>query len=198
MAPIVAGVTLTLALLAAVLPLAAQPAAEPLRFSTAAGQAVVTLTTAGDTVEVRDAKNELVARIKVEADRVKLRDAKGTERWKIKRKDYGAEIEDGGGQRLFRIRGSAKTEWKLEDAGKTVLARVKIKDGGFEVRDAKGATIAKVKPRDGRVAFESEAGARLYDLRGSADASAALWLSLDRFSPAERAAIWAFFARVGR
>ena len=77
-----------------------------------------------------------------------------------------------------------------------MIARAKPKDAGFELRDAGGATIAKVKPRDGRVVFESESGARLRELSGSADALAATWLALDRFSLAERGALWAYFARV--
>ena len=36
------------------------------------------------------------------------------------------------------------------------------------------------------------------ELSGSADALAATWLALDRFSLAERGALWAYFARVHR
>ena len=168
----------------------------PVTLNDATGTPVARAERRGESVAVRSGTDQPLGEIKIESDRVKLRDAGGVERWKVKRKDYGAEIEDGGGQRLFRIRKSGTDEWKLEDASKTVLARVKPKDTGYEVRDAAGATIAKVKRRQGRLVFESEAGARLGELAGTDDARAGLWFALPRFSPLERAALWAFFANV--
>lgn len=168
----------------------------PLMLRDPDGKAVAKTETRGARVTVRSGTDQPLGDISIESDRVKLRDAGGVERWKVKRKDYGAEIEDGGGERLFRIRKSGSDEWRLEDAAKNVVARVKPKDTGYEIRDAGGATIAKVKRRDGRLVFESESGVRQGELTGTDDARAGLWFGVPRFSPAERTALWAFFANV--
>jgi hypothetical protein len=77
--------------------------------------------------------------------------------------------------------------------------RVRLSDaGGAELRDGGGKTLAKVKARANGLVFESEAGARLGEISGVADVRSGLWFALDRFSPAERAALWAFFANVAR
>lgn len=176
--------------------LGAAAAQAPVTLHDAAGKPLARTETRGERVAVRSGTDQPLGEIKIESDRVKLRDPGGVERWKVKRKDYGAEIEDGAGQRLFRIRKHGADEWRLEDASKAVVARVKPKETGYEIRDAGGATIAKVKRRDGRLVFESEAGARQGELAGTDDARAGLWFALARFSPAERAALWAFFANV--
>ncbi len=170
----------------------------PITLADAGGRPIARLDAHRETVKVRDARDQPLGEIKIQADRVKLADAGGAERWKVKRKDYGAEIENAGGQRLFRIRKDKDGDWKLEDASKAVLVRVKAKSSGVELRDAGGKTIAKVKPRAGGLVFETEAGARLGEVSGITDVHAGLWLALDRFSPAERAALWAFFANVAK
>ena len=77
----------------------------------AAAQASVTLADAtgrGETVTVRGTTDQPLAHIKIQGDRVKLRDAGGVERWRVKRKDYGAEIENGAGERLYRSGSAAR------------------------------------------------------------------------------------------
>lgn len=175
---------------------AAAPAQAPVTLNDAAGKPVARTETRGERIAVRSGTDQPLGEITIESDRVKLRDAGGVERWKVKRKDYGAEIEDGGGQRLYRIRKRGTDEWELEDAAKARFARVKPKDNGYEIRDAGGVTIAKVKRREGRLVFESESGGRQGELTGTDDARAGLWFAVPRFSPSERAALWAFFAHV--
>ena len=53
-----------------------------------------------------------------------------------------------------------------------------------------------MKVRDGKLAVETEAGVRLLDVKGTTDARAGQWLALERFSLLERAALYAYFARV--
>jgi len=46
--------------------------------------------------------------------------------------------------------------------------------------------------------FATPAGARVADIAGASRVAAGLWFGVERFSPAERAALWAYFANLDR
>lgn len=176
-------------------PQAAAPTSEKIKLEDPSGAVLLSLRARPDGYKLHGPADEVVGELKVQDDRVKLKDEKDVETWKIKRKDYGAEVETPDGRRLFKIKKDGEG-WKLEDAAEKTLAKAKKKDSGFELRDAAGQTIVKAKARDGKVALEAEDGTRLRTLDGDADPQAAMWLSMDSFSPGQRAALWAFFRRV--
>ncbi|MBI2217459.1 MAG: hypothetical protein HYU51_09190 [Candidatus Rokubacteria bacterium] len=177
--------------------LAQAPGGPLVTLADASGHAQLTVRGSDARLTVHDAADRVVGHLKIETDRVKLRDLQDRDRWKIKRKAYGAEIEDGAGRRLYRVRRDGNG-WKLEDAGKRVLARVKPKADALEVRDADGRTIAKSKRGANGLVFETDTGRRTHTVSGHVDLGAGTWLALERFSLAERAALWAYFAHVQR
>ena len=141
-------------------PTGAQSAAEPtdLRLKDAGGGILAKLKPKDGKYKVYDGADQLLGKVRIKQDRVVLKDPNDRELWKIKRKDDGgAEIEDAAtGARLYRLK-LADGTWKFRDAGDATLAKCKPKsNAGFEMRDVDGATIAKVKVRDGRLAFETE------------------------------------------
>jgi hypothetical protein len=86
-----------------------------------------------------------------------------------------------------------------EDVKKAVVARVKPRDGGAAViRDARDVTLARVKPAGGGLVIEADGGRRLGEVAGTNDARTGAWLALERFTPAERAALWAYFTTIER
>lgn len=173
-------------------------AAEEVRLTDAAGRVIVRVDPQRPAFRLRDGGGAALGEVRIDADRVKLRDAGGVERWKIKRKDYGAEIEDAAGERLYRIV-RRPDEWRVEDAKKAVVARVKPRDGGAVViRDGRDVTLARVKPAGGGLVVEADGGRRLGEVAGTDDARAGAWLALERFTPAERAALWAYFREIDR
>jgi len=44
----------------------------------------------------------------------------------------------------------------------------------------------------------ASAGARVADIAGASRVAAGLWFGVERFSPAERAALWAYFTNLDR
>lgn len=135
----------------------------------------------------------------IEGDRVRLRDAAGALQWTVKRKDFGPQIDDAAGERLYRLH-KRTGEWRLEDATKTVVTRIRMHEGeAAEIRDARGATMLTVKRADPEgFVFATEAGARVAEVAGAQRLTAGLWFGVERFSPAERAALWAYFASLDR
>ena len=133
--------------------------------------------------------------ITVERDRLQLRDVGGSVRWTLKRKDFGPQIDNGVGERLYRLR-KRTDEWRLHDATKTVVARIRVRNGEADINDPRGAVMLHVTRRDQGFAFATSAGARVADLAGAHRVTAGLWFGVERFSPAERAALWAYFARL--
>jgi hypothetical protein len=117
---------------------------------------------------------------------------------KVKLKDYGAEIENAAGTRLFKIKLDDDGAWKLRDPGDETIFKCKPKEDGYEVRRASGETAAKVKVRDGKLNFKTEDGADLGSLKGVTDARAGMWFAVDRLTMAERAAVCVFFLKVYR
>ena len=174
---------------------AAETAAQ-LRYLDRGGQPALVLKVREGAVDVSDGKGTALGTIKLGDDRVKFRDASDVERLKVKRKDNGSEIEDGSGNRLYRVKAKDEGKLELEDAKGRTVAKVKPKESGFEVRRESGDTVAKVKIRPGKIVFETEGGERIGDLEGASDARAALWLAVDQLSVPERAALWAFYAKV--
>jgi len=132
-------------------------------------------------------------------DRVQLRDAAGALQWTVKRKDFGPQIDDAAGERLYRLR-KRTDEWRLEDAAKMVVARIRVREGeAAEIRDVRGVTMLTVKRADPQgFVFATEAGARVAEVAGAQRVAAGLWFGVERFSPAERAALWAYFASLDR
>jgi hypothetical protein len=176
----------------------AAPAAEAgnLKLEDRSGVATFTVKPKDDGFKGYDAQGQELGKAKVEADRVKLKDAADRELWKVKKKEDGAEVEDASGQRLYRLK-SDGTDWKMEDGAGALVLKLKKKPNGYEARDAQGRTLAKVKVREGKVVFETEEGERLGQLDGGTDALASAWFALERFSPLERMALYAYFAKVG-
>ena len=123
----------------------------------------------------------------------------GAVRWTVKRKDFGPQIDDAAGERLYRLR-KRTDEWRLEDAAKMVVARIRVREGeAAEIRDVRGATMLTVKRADPEgFVFTTEAGARVAEVAGAQRVAAGLWFGVERFSPAERAALWAYFASLDR
>ncbi len=176
--------------------LRATETATQLRYLDRSGQPALALAVREGAVDVSDGKGAALGTIKLAEDRVKFRDSSDVELLKVKRKADGAEVEDGAGNRLYRVKIKAEGKLELEDAKGRTVAKAKSKDSGFEVRRESGDTLAKVKIRPGKIVFETEGGERIGDLEGASDARAALWLAVDRLSVTERAALWAFFAKV--
>jgi len=79
-----------------------------------------------------------------------------------------------------------------------VVARIRVRDGEADIRDARGATMLTVKRGDEGFVFATEAGARVAEVAGAGRVAAGLWFGVERFSPAERAALWAYFASLDR
>jgi hypothetical protein len=176
----------------------ATAAADVVQLSDAAGKVLVRVESQPPTFQLRDGAGGALGEVKVDGDRVKLRDPGGAERWKIKRKDYGAEIENAAGDRLYRIV-KRPDGWRVEDAKKAVVARIKPRESGATViRDDKDVTLARVKPGDGGLVVEGDGGKRVGKIAGTTDARAGGWLALERFSPAERAALWAYFTSIDK
>ncbi|MFN7951691.1 MAG: hypothetical protein U0610_08180 [bacterium] len=166
------------------------------RYLDRSGQPALTLEVREGAVDVSDGKGVRVGTIKLGDDRVKFRDASDVERLKVKRKENGAEIEDGAGTRLYRVKLKDEGKIEIEDASGRTVAKAKPKESGFEVRRESGDTIAKVKIRPGKLVFETEGGERIGDLDGASDARAGVWLAVDQLPIPERAALWAYFAKV--
>lgn len=162
------------------------------------GELLCKLKPKGDDYKVYDGQDTVLGKVKIRADRVTLKGPEGGEKWKVKHKQYGAEVEDGAGNRLYRIKAVQDGGWKLKDKDDNTLFKLKKKDDGFEVRRADGATVAKVKERKGKLVFRTEAGQDLFELKGMTGAAAGIWWALDSFSCAERAALSLFFLEVYR
>lgn len=177
-------------------PARAAEAATALRYLDAKGTVLMTLAVKNGAVEATGLNGAALGRIKLSDDRVKLRDAGDVERLKVKRKDNGSEVEDGSGNRLYRIKDKGDGKLVLENAGGTTLATVRADGGGAEVRRDSGDVLAKVKAAGGKVTFEAASGDKLGEVEGASDTRAAAWLVIEKLSLAERAALWAFYARV--
>ncbi|HET7340040.1 MAG TPA: hypothetical protein VFL90_01155 [Methylomirabilota bacterium] len=134
----------------------------------------------------------------IETDRVHLRDATGVVRWTIRRKDFGPQIETATGERLYRMR-KRPDEWRLEDATKVIVTRIHVRaNGEADIRDERGAATLTVKHVEHGFLFATETGHRVAEVAGPSRVAAGLWFGVERFSPAERAAMWAYFASLER
>ena len=195
--------SLTVFALSALLTLAASgPAARAaesatrLRYLDAKGTVLMAFEVKDGAVEATGLNGAKLGKLKLLGDRVKLRDASDVERLKVKRKDNGSEVEDGSGNRLYRIKEKGDGKLVLDDAGGTTLATVRADGSGAEVRRDSGEVLAKVKASGGKVTFEGANGDKLGELEGASDTRAAAWLVIEKLSLAERAALWAFYAKV--
>jgi hypothetical protein len=186
------------AVLALVLSLVARPvgaqAPGELRLDDARRRLVIRVEPKGPGFVLWDGDGAPLGELAVGADRVQLRDATGALQWTIRRKDFGPQIDDGAGERLYRLH-KRPDEWRLEDATKVVVTRIRVRDGEAEIRDGRGATMVTVRrAAEHGFVFATEAGARVAELAGADRVTAGLWFGVERFSPAERAALWAYFA----
>ena len=111
--------------------------------------------------------------------------------------DFGPQIDNATGERLYRVR-KRTDEWRVEDNTKTVVARIRMRDGEAQINDPRGTTMLTVKRQEQGFVFATVAGARVADVAGASRVGAGLWFGVERFSPAERAALWAYFANLDR
>ena len=185
---------LALALSLLPLPLPAQDPGE-LRLNDARHRLVIRVEPKGPGFLLWDGDGTPLGELAVESDRLQLRDAGGAVRWTVKRKDFGPQIDDALGERLYRVH-KRSDEWRVEDDTKTVVARIRVRDGAASIDDPRGATMLTVKRGDQGFVFATPAGARVADIAGTRRLTAGLWFGVERFSPAERAALWAYFANL--
>ncbi len=124
-------------------------------------------------------------------------------------------VVDAAGRVLVRMETQHPT-FRLRDAAGAALGEVRIDDDRVKLRDAAGVERWKIKRKDGGAEVESGTGERLYRLRRHGDEwrvedatkavvarvrardGARAWLALERFSPTERAALWAYFSAIER
>ncbi len=190
----VALVVLTLSLLP--LSLSAQGPSE-LRLNDARHRLVIRVEPKGPGFVLWDGDGTPLGDLAVEADRLQLRDTGGAVIWTVKRKDFGPQIDNAVGERLYRVR-KRPDEWRVEDNTKTVVARIRVRNGEANINDPRGATMLTVTRGEQGFVFATSAGARVADIAGASRVAAGLWFGVERFSPAERAALWAYFANLDR
>jgi len=190
-----AAVVAALALVIA-LPLRAQPPSE-VRLEDAHRRLVIRIQPRGADFLLWDGDGTPLGDLAVQADRILLRDTTGAVKWAVRRKDFGPQIDTGAGERLYRVR-KRTDEWRLEDAAKEVVARIRQHDGEAEIRDTRGAVMLTVKRAERGFVFATEPGHRVAEVDGAGRVAAGLWFGVERFSPAERAALWAYFAKLER
>lgn len=168
-----------------------------MRYEDASGKTLLKLKPKESGYRLLDGADKVVGEVKVAEDRVKLKDASDVEIRKVKRKPDGAvEMEDAAGQRVYKIKPGEAGEWKIVSAADVTIVKCKPRENGFEVRDGAGKTLAKVKEREGRLAFETEAGEKRAVLKGTTDARAGMWLAAEPLTLAERAALVVYFREV--
>jgi hypothetical protein len=187
-------VALTLSLLP--LELRAQSQGE-LRLNDSRHRLVIRVEPRGQGFVLWDGDGTPLGDLAVWGDRLQLRDVGGAVRWTLKRHDFGPQINDGAGERLYRVR-KRTDEWRVEDNTKTVVARIRMRDGEAQINDPRGTTMLTVKRQEQGFVFATPAGARVADVAGVNRVGAGLWFGVERFSPAERAALWAYFANLDR
>ncbi len=179
------------------LPLGAQTPPGELRLNDSHRRLVIRVEPSASGFILWDGDGTPLGDIAVQADRLQLRDTGGAVHWTVRRKDFGPQIESATGERFYRLR-KRTDEWRLEDATKTVVARIRVSGADAEIRDPRGAVMVTVKRDDTGYRFATEAGNRVADLVGANRVAAALWFGVERFSTAERAALWAYFTRLER
>jgi hypothetical protein len=192
--PRLAALALALSLLP--LPLHAQSPGE-LRLNDARHRLVIRVEPKGPGFMLWDGDGTPLGDLAVAADRLQLRDTGGAVRWTVKRKDFGPQIDNGLGERLYRVR-KRTDEWRVEDNTKTVVARIRVRNGEADINDPRGATMLTVRQRDQGFVFATSAGHQVADIAGASRVAAGLWFGVERFSPAERAALWAYFAKLDK
>jgi hypothetical protein len=187
---------LMLALSLLPLPLRAQTKGE-LRLNDARHRLVIRVEPNGPGFMLWDGDGTPLGDVSVEADRVQLRDVGGAVRWTIRRKDFGPQIDNGVGERLYRVR-KRTDEWRVQDSTKTTVARIRVRPNEADINDPRGAVMLTVKRHDEGFVFSTSAGHQVADVAGASRVSAGLWFGVERFSPAERAALWAYFANLDK
>ena len=187
---------LVLALSLLPLPLRAQDPGE-LRLYDARHRLVIRVEPKGPGFLLWDGDGTPLGDLAVESDRLQLRDAGGAVRWTVKRKDFGPQIDNALGERLYRVR-KRTDEWRVQDNTKTVVVRIRMQNGEANINDPRGTTMLTVKRAAEGFVFSTSAGARVADIAGASRVTAGLWFGVERFSPAERAALWAYFANLDR
>ena len=187
-------VALTLSFLS--LPTSANSQGE-LRLNDARHRLVIRVEPKGPGFLLWDGDGTPLGDLAVEADRLQLRDVGGAVRWTVKRKDFGPQIDNALGERLYRVR-KRTDEWRVEDNTKAVVARIRMKTGEASINDPRGTTMLTVTRGNEGFVFATPAGARVADIAGASRVTAGLWFGVERFSPAERAALWAYFANLDR
>ena len=184
------------ALLLLPLPLHAQGSGE-LRLNDARHRLVIRVEPNGPGFMLWDGDGTPLGDLAVEGDRLRLRDVGGAVHWTVKRKDFGPQIDNALGERLYRVR-KRTDEWRVEDNTKTVVARIRVRNGEADINDPRGTTMLTVRRREQGFVFATSAGHQVADIAGASRVAAGLWFGVERFSPAERAALWAYFANLDK
>ena len=105
------------------------------------------------------------------------------------------------------VSAQAADEVRLTDAAGRVLVRVAAARPTFRLSDGAGTALGEVRAEQDRVKLRDPGGTERWKIKrkdwgaeiaGTADVRAGAWLALAQFSPAERAALWAYFSTVGR
>jgi hypothetical protein len=190
-------VTLLLSLVPGPLHAQSAPAPGELRLNDAHHRLVMRVEPHGPGFVLWDGDGTPLGNVNVGTDRVQLRDAGGALLWTLKRHDFGPQIDNGAGERLYRVR-KRTDEWRVEDNTKTVVTRIRMRNNEAQINDPRGTTMLTVKSQDQGFVFATSAGARVADIAGASRVGAGLWFGVERFSPAERAALWAYFANLDR
>jgi hypothetical protein len=168
-----------------------------MRYEDASGNTLLKLKPKESGYRLLDGADKVVGEVKVAQDRVKLKDANDVEIRKVKRKSDGAvEIEDAAGQPVYKIKRGEAGGWKIVSATDVTIVQCQPNENGFEMRDGAGKTLAKVKEREGHLAYETETGEKRAELKGTTDARAGMWMAAEPLTLAERAALVVYFREV--
>lgn len=128
---------------------------------------------------------------KVEADRVKLLDGDKLLA-KAKSKDNGFELEDGSGARLLRFKLKGKPALKVEDGKDQVVMLGDNSAGGFDLTSSAGASLGRIERSGEGLAWKKAA------LQGTTDLEVGIPLACESLTPAQRACLVIYLAKVRR
>lgn len=173
---------------------AARAEAAPVTVKNAKGKTVCKIERAGKGYRI-EAGGQRV-RMKIKDGQIKLRRG-GKVVLRVRRKKKAIKIEDGDGDKLYKVFGHAKAEadgrWKLEDAHKKKLLELRRSGKRVAVVHEKGSGPSKVKKKGGRVVLLGKGGKKALEVRGSKDVLAASWFAATSLPMLHRAAIFCYF-----
>lgn len=128
---------------------------------------------------------------KVESDRVKLLDGDRLLA-KAKSKENGFELEDGSGARLLRFKLKGKPALKVEDGKDQVVMLGDNSAAGFDLTSSAGATLGRIERSGEGLAWKTSA------LQGTTDLEVGIPMACESLTPAQRACLVIYLAKVAR